>query len=66
MHREMLELYSDYLLVSFGPTSATGLSKLTGGEVSHDQVTRFLRQEESLSQNLWKLAKSLVTSCADF
>jgi hypothetical protein len=60
MHREMLELYSDYLLVSFGPTSATGLSKLTGGEVSHDQVTRFLRQEESLSQNLWKLAKSLV------
>lgn len=60
MHREMLELYSDYLLISFGPTSATGLSRLTDGEVSHDQVTRFLRQEESLSQNLWKLAKPLV------
>ena len=60
MNREMIELYSDYLLASYGPTSATGLSKLLEGDLSHDQITRFLRQEESLSQNLWKLAKPLV------
>ena len=28
MDREMLELYSDYLLASFGQTSATRLSQL--------------------------------------
>ena len=36
------DLYSDYLLASFGATTATGLSQLLEGEVSHDQVTRYL------------------------
>ncbi len=38
----MLDIYSDYLLASFSYTTATGLSRLTEGEISHDQVTRFL------------------------
>ena len=37
-----LDLYTDYLLSSFGQTSATGLSRLVEGELSHDSISRFL------------------------
>ncbi len=60
MNRELLELYSDYLLSTFSHTTATGLSAMTGGEVSHDKVTRFLSGEEFDSALLWKLVKPLV------
>lgn len=60
MNREMLELYSDYLLSSFGSTTATGLSALTSGAVSHDQVTRFLASEDFDAKALWRLVKPLV------
>jgi hypothetical protein len=40
--QRIADLYSDYLLASFGATTATGLSELLEGEVSHDQVTRYL------------------------
>jgi len=39
---QIADLYSDYLLASFGATTATGLSQLLEGEVSHDQITRYL------------------------
>ncbi|OIP55647.1 MAG: hypothetical protein AUK34_12615 [Ignavibacteria bacterium CG2_30_36_16] len=45
MNKEMLETYSDYLLSSFSYTTATGLSMLVEGEISHDKITRFLRSE---------------------
>jgi len=35
-----LDLYTDYLISSTGQTSATGLSRLFDGQLSHDQVTR--------------------------
>jgi len=35
-----LDLYTDYLLSSTGPTTATGLSRLLDGTLSHDHVTR--------------------------
>ena len=38
----LLDLYSDYLISSFGQTTATGLATLLKGGLSHDQVTRFL------------------------
>jgi len=60
MNREMLELYSDYLLSSFGHTTATGLSALTEGAVSHDQVTRFLASDDFDAKTLWRLVKPLV------
>ncbi|MEJ7708518.1 MAG: hypothetical protein WKF84_01345 [Pyrinomonadaceae bacterium] len=40
--KQMLDLYLDYLLASFEATTATGLSELLSGDVSHDQVTRYL------------------------
>lgn len=52
----LLDLYTDYLLVSFGPTTATGLAALLP-ELSHDQVTRFLSQQELTEKDLWKIVK---------
>ena len=55
----LLDLYTDYLLSSFGATTATGLSRLVP-EVSHDQITRFLSQAALTDQDLWKLIKQEV------
>ena len=60
MDREFLELYSDYLLSSFSYTTATGLSIMTEGEISHDKVTRFLSEGDFSSKDLWKLIKPTV------
>ena len=60
MNKEHLELYTDYLLSTFGKTTATGLSALVNGQVSHDQVTRFLSEEEYTSKELWQEVKSTV------
>jgi hypothetical protein len=43
---KLLDLYSDYLISAFGQTTATGLFSLLDGEVSHDQIQRFLASEE--------------------
>lgn len=56
----MLDLYTDYLISSFGPTTATGLSRLLEGHISHDQVTRFLASAPKTSADLWRVAKPLV------
>ena len=34
MNRDLVDLYSDYLLSSFGATTATGLSDLLEGSIS--------------------------------
>jgi hypothetical protein len=60
MNRELLEVYSDYLLSSFSYTTATGLSALTGGAISHDKVTRFLSSEDFGPKQLWQLVKPHV------
>jgi uncharacterized protein YrzB (UPF0473 family) len=60
MDRELLELYSDYLLSSFSYTTATGLSIMTEGEISHDKVTRFLNESEFSSKELWKIVKPTI------
>ena len=52
----LLDLYTDYLLVSFGAATATGLARLLP-EISHDQVTRFLSQQELSDKDLWKIVK---------
>jgi hypothetical protein len=54
------DLYSDYLLASFGATTATGLSELLQGEVSHDQVTRYLAGTQKTATDLWRTVKPLV------
>jgi len=54
------DLYADYLLASFGATTATGLSQLLEGEVSHDQVTRYLAGTKKTAADLWRAVKSFV------
>src|SRR5215471_8419045 len=60
MGREILDLYSDYLLYSNAQTTATGLSELLDGEISHDRITRFLSSELFNEKTLWKKTKKLV------
>ena len=60
MNKERLELYTDYLLSTFGYATATGLSAMVNGQVSHDQITRFLSEEEYTSKNLWQEVKATV------
>jgi hypothetical protein len=60
MGGDILDLYSDYLLVSTREATATGLSELTGGAISHDQITRFLVGEELNGKNLWLKTKKLI------
>lgn len=57
---KILDLYSDYLLSSFGQTTATGLSNLTEGQISHDKISRFLSIEDRGSKELWQHVKPLV------
>jgi DDE superfamily endonuclease len=60
MNAGLLEIYSDYLLSSFGQTTATGLSSLLDGAISHDQVTRFLSWDDYDSKLLWRHVKRTV------
>jgi hypothetical protein len=60
MQEKLLDLYTDYLISSFGQVTATGLARLLDGVVSHDQITRFLSSEEKRSADLWRIAKPLV------
>jgi hypothetical protein len=57
---KLLDLYSDYLISSFGLTTATGLATLLKGGISHDQVTRFLASTPHTTADLWKTAKPFV------
>jgi len=60
MNREYLELYTDYLLSTFGYATATGLSAMVNRQVSHDQITRFLSDREYTSKDLWHEVKAKV------
>ena len=60
-----LDLYTDYLLSTFGAAMATGLSAMVDGEDSHDQITRFLSAQEYTSKDLWQQVRwwSVRTAC---
>lgn len=60
MKKAELELYTDYLISTFGAATATGLSSIVEGDVSHDRVTRFLSEREYTSRDLWRQVKSTV------
>ena len=62
MRKADLDLYADYLLSTFGAATATGLSAMVQGDVSHDQITRFLSAQEYTSKHLWQQVKPAVRS----
>ena len=65
MDKELLDLYTDYLITQNGYASATGLSDLVDRLVSHDKVTRFLNKYEYGSQELWHIVKPVVRKYED-
>lgn len=54
----LLDLYTDYLLVAPSYITATGLSRVTDNKVSHDQITRLLSGKIS-SKTLWEYVKPM-------
>ena len=63
MNKTSLDLYTDYLLSTYGAAKATGLSAMVQAEVSHDQVTRFLSVRDYMSKDLWQQVKATMCSC---
>ncbi len=59
-NEKLLDLYSDYLISAFGQTTATGLSAILNGEISHDSIQRFLAGERQTSVHLWRVVKPHV------
>lgn len=60
MDKIVLDLYTDYLISSFGQITATGLSELLGTTLSHDRISRFLGAEDFTSADLWQWVKPLA------
>lgn len=58
--QDKLDLYTDFLLTTMNQATATGLSKVVDGAVSHDQITRLLSENEFTSKDLWQSVKPLV------
>ena len=65
MKNTELDLYTDYLLSSFGSATATGLSEMVQGAVSHDKVTRFLSGRDYASKDLWMQVKAVIRQVED-
>lgn len=60
MKKATIDLYADYLLSCLGAATATGLSAMVEGDVSHDSVTRLLSEQEFTSKDLWQRVKKTV------
>jgi len=57
---EYVDLYTDYLIAVNGQATATGLSMVLDGAISHDKFTRMLRESAFDSKYLQKLVKKVV------
>ena len=50
MDKQLLDIYSDYLISQNQYATATGLSVLPDDQISHDKITRFLNSKETSSK----------------
>lgn len=60
MSKEMLDIYTDYLICQNKYATATGLADMLDGNISHDKVSRLLRQNQFDSKNLWAYVKPTI------
>jgi IS4 transposase len=58
--KQLLDLYSDYLISSFGQTTGTGMADLLEGSISHDRIQRLLSKQAFTSADLWQIVKPHV------
>ena len=55
----IIDLYTDYLIVSTGQSSSTGMSALFDNKIRHDKITRMLFSGVINSEALWKMTKPM-------
>src|SRR5215203_4456094 len=60
MTKDLLDIYSDFLIAQSQYATATSLSNLLEGSISHDRFTRFLNKNAFSSKDLWQYVKSNV------
>ncbi|ABK90472.1 transposase [Francisella tularensis subsp. novicida] len=60
MDKDVLDIYTDYLISKTKYTTATKLSDILDQEVSHEKITRFLSKPYLTSLEFWKYIKPLV------
>lgn len=58
--KELLDIYTDYLISSFGLTTGTGLSRLLDGAISHDRIQRFLASQMKTGAEFWQVVKPYI------
>ena len=58
--QDKLDLYTNYLLTTVHQATATGLSRLVEGAISHDSITRLLSENNFTSKDLWMSVKKEV------
>ena len=58
--KELLDIYTDYLISSFGLTTGTGLSRLLEGAISHDRIQRFLASPMKTGAEFWQVVKPYI------
>jgi hypothetical protein len=58
--KELLDIYTDYLISSFGLTTGTGLSRLLDGAISHDRIQRFLASPMKTGAEFWQVVKPYI------
>ncbi len=60
MNKDLLDLYSDYLISTFGQATATGLAEMMDQAYSHDQITRMLGASTYTQKQYWQMIKPVV------
>jgi len=60
MSKLILDIYTDYLICQNNYATATGLSDLTSGNISHDKITKFLNSSDMNSKDLWLYIKKQI------
>ncbi len=68
MNKKMIDLYAHYLMANFGKATATDMSEMLEGAISHNKITRLLSQHQftpsALSRLKWRVicAKSQIAN----
>ena len=65
MANNILDIYSDYLICQNKYATATGLSDMLSGDISHDKITKYLNSTELGSKELWLYAKPQIRKHED-
>jgi hypothetical protein len=62
MNANILDIYTDYLICQNKYATATGLSDMLSGDISHDKITRFLSSGDFGSD--YKKLAPILYSCS--